>query len=111
MEFDERSNDMRDEIYGSLTNEDLQCRLHDGRPAEDHLTLFHTRNELHINRIYWLAKITKQEKSFEGTYVGIKEECINPFRILDIKDAFGWNVPEILSQIKGPKVEIEITRQ
>jgi hypothetical protein len=112
MEFDKtRGFDMRDEIYGSLTNEDSLKTPHEEMPAENHLVLFHTRNGQHIDRVYWLSEISEQDGDFNGTYNGVKEELVNPYRVQDVKDSFGWNVREILSKTQGTKVEITIKRQ
>ena len=112
MEFDEtRSFEMRDKIYGSLTNEDALCIPHYGLPAENHLALFHTNNENHINRVYWLSQVGEKKDGFEGIYKGIKETLVNPWRVQDVKDCFGWNVREILSKTQGVPVEIILEKQ
>jgi len=112
MEFDEtRSFEMRDKIYGSLTNEDALCIPHEGMTAENHLALFHTNNENHITRVYWLSQIGERKDDFNGTYNGIREELVNPYRVQDVKDCFGWNVREILSKTQGAKVEITLEKQ
>jgi len=112
MEFDEtRVSDMRDEIYGSLTNEDSLKIPHEGMPVENHLALFHTKNGQHIDRVYWLSMVAEKGNGFNGTYNGIKEELVNSYRVQDVKGCFGWNVREILSKTQGTQVKITLRKQ
>jgi hypothetical protein len=111
MEFDERSNDLRDTLYGCLTNEDVLCTPHDGKPAQDHLVLFHTVAQRHIDRAYWLSKLAGERGVFDGEYIGIKEECTTSHMVEDVRGAFGWNVRDILDQTQGTRVVVSITKK
>jgi hypothetical protein len=103
--------DERDTIYGSLINEDALDISPKERAGEDVLVLFHTKGQEPIDRVYWLSRVPPQKGSFEGKYQGLREACQMPFEIEEIRDAFGWNVPDCLKELRGSEVELVLTKQ